>query len=127
MDWGVKKAMKKIAVVGSLNMDYVVECESLPKDGETIYGTNFFKSVGGKGANQAVAASRLGGDVSMFGSIGEDNHGKSLKNQLIKENISVERLQVLSGQTTGMAFIHLFNSENKITIVQGANKSTNQS
>ncbi len=117
---------KKIAVVGSLNMDYFIECDRSPQEGETILGNNFFTSVGGKGANQAVAAARLGGQVSMFGSIGNDEHGKYLNSQLAKENINLSQLQVLDDVTTGAAFIQLVNSENRIIVVQGANEFTNR-
>jgi ribokinase len=117
---------KKIAVVGSINMDYFIECDQSPKDGETILGKHFFTSVGGKGANQAVAAARLGGKVSMFGSLGNDEHGKFLNSQLEQENINLTQLQLLSDITTGAAFIQLLNSENKIIVVPGANEFTNR-
>ncbi|MBO0587468.1 ribokinase [Sporosarcina sp. E16_8] len=117
---------KKIAVVGSINMDYFIECDQSPKSGETILGKNFFTSVGGKGANQAVAASRLGGKVSMFGSLGNDEHGKVLNSQLQKENININQLQLLNDITTGAAFIQIFKGENKIIVVPGANELTNR-
>lgn len=117
---------KKIAVVGSINMDYFIECDHSPKSGETILGKHFFTSVGGKGANQAVAASRLGGKVSMFGSLGNDEYGEYLNSQLQKENININQLQLLSDITTGAAFIQIFEGDNKIIVVPGANELTNR-
>ena len=79
-----------IAVFGSINMDLVVYSSARPKDGETIFGSSFHTFQGGKGANQAVAASRLGIDVSFMGKIGNDLFGKQLRDNLVEENINVE-------------------------------------
>ena len=117
--------MKKIAVVGSINIDYFVESDVLPKFGETITGKNFFMSFGGKGANQAVAASRLGGEVALFGSIGDDEQKDILLNHFKKENVDTQYLQVKKNLPTGSAFIQLFNSENRIIYIPGANQVTN--
>lgn len=112
--------MKKIAVIGSMNMDLVVESSKLPKMGETILGNNFFSGPGGKGANQAVAIARLGGDVTFFGSVGNDYFGTELEKYLLEENVkSVIRKDEY--QSTGVALINLVDNDNNITVVPGAN------
>ena len=111
-----------IAVFGSINMDLVVYSSARPKDGETIFGSSFHTFQGGKGANQAVAASRLGIDVSFIGKIGIDLFGKQLRHKLVEENINVEYLEQSNGES-GIAFITVFEktSENHIIVVPGAN------
>jgi ribokinase len=116
--------MKKIAVVGSINIDYVVETSVLPKTGETVLGDDFFLSLGGKGANQAVAASRLGGNVSLFGSIGEDENGRIILEKLQKEKVNINYIQKVKDKPTGVAFIELCKSENRIIVISGANECT---
>ena len=103
-------------------MDLVVYSSAKPKDGETIFGTSFHTFQGGKGANQAVAASRLGIDVSFIGKIGNDLFGKQLRDNLVEENINVEYLEESNGES-GIAFINVFEktSENQIIVVPGAN------
>ena len=103
-------------------MDLVVYSSAKPKDGETIFGTSFHTFQGGKGANQAVAASRLGIDVSFMGKIGNDLFGKQLRDNLVEENINVEYLEESNGES-GIAFINVFEktSENQIIVVPGAN------
>ena len=66
---------RPILVIGSLNMDLVARCERLPREGQTVFGSAFFTAAGGKGANQAVAAARLGGRVTMAGCVGRDQFG----------------------------------------------------
>ncbi|MBM7577858.1 ribokinase [Jeotgalibacillus terrae] len=117
--------MKKIAVIGSINIDYFVECSTLPKFGETVFGDNFFMNFGGKGANQAVAASRLGGDVTLFGSIGNDEQKQVLLNHFKAENVNIEHLNIVDGVSTGAAFIQLYKGDNRIIITPGANQYTN--
>ena len=111
-----------IAVFGSINMDLVVYSSARPKDGETIFGSSFHTFQGGKGANQAVAASRLGIDVSFIGKIGVDLFGKQLRDSLVEENINIEYLEESNGES-GVAFINVFEktSENQIIVVPGAN------
>src|SRR5437868_8099685 len=75
--------MSKIVVVGSANMDLMIAVPALPKPGETVRGHDFLVAPGGKGANQATAAARLGGDVGFIGSIGDDDFGKSLEASLL--------------------------------------------
>ena len=119
--------MRKIAVVGSINIDYFMEADRLPELGETVLGKNLFLSLGGKGANQAVAASRLGGKVALFGSVGDDENSKIIVENMKKENVVLNNLNVAEGTTTGAAFIELCNSENRILVVPGANDLTNVS
>ena len=76
-----------IAVFGSINMDLVVYSSVLPREGETVFGNSFETFLGGKGANQAVAASRLGSKVSFIGKVGTDSFGQILKEKLDSENI----------------------------------------
>jgi ribokinase len=117
--------MKKIAVFGSINIDFFVESKVSPKFGETVTGENFFMAFGGKGANQAVAAARLGGNVSLFGSIGNDEQMTVLMEHFQKERVSIDHLNIVEDVSTGAAFIELNHSENRIIIVPGANKYTN--
>lgn len=112
--------MKKIAVVGSINMDLVVETSKLPEKGETILGDNFFSGPGGKGANQAVAISRLGGDVTFFGCVGEDYFGTELEEYLMLENVE-SRIRKDPDLSTGVALVNLFENDNNIIVVSGAN------
>lgn len=117
--------MKKIAVFGSINIDYFVESQQLPNAGETIYGEEFFLSFGGKGANQAVAAARLGGEVTLFGSIGNDAQKDLLLSHFEKEMVNSQHLNIVEGLSTGAAFIQLHQGDNRIIIVPGANQATN--
>ncbi|MBS4189744.1 ribokinase [Bacillus sp. FJAT-49705] len=119
--------MGKIAVVGSINIDYFIETDRLPKLGETVLGKSFFISLGGKGANQAVAASRLGGEVSLFGSIGDDENSKVLKEKMEKEEVDLSYIHTVKDTPSGAAFIELCNSDNRILVVPGANKNTDVS
>ena len=80
--------MKKIAVVGSINMDITCKTERFPKAGETIFGENLQYVPGGKGNNQAVAAARLGGDVTMFACVGEDLFGQRLIDNLQQNGVN---------------------------------------
>lgn len=117
--------MKKIAVVGSINMDLVVESDSLPKKGETILGNNFFSGPGGKGANQAVAAARLGGDVAFFGSLGKDYFGSELEKNLMDEQIK-PYIRYDEKESTGVALINVYDDDNSIIVVSGANNIYNE-
>lgn len=116
--------MRKIAVIGSINSDFFVEMDRLPNSGETILGNSFFMALGGKGANQAVAASRLGADVSFFGSVGNDDHGKFVKETFSQEKIDTSYLNFTDDAHTGAAFVEISNSENRIIVIPGANNHT---
>lgn len=114
--------MKKIVVVGSLNMDAVVETPRMPLIGETISGTNVSHIPGGKGANQAYAIGKLGGDVAMIGAIGEDEEGNILKANLKSVDVNVEGIEVCKDVPTGQAYILVDDhGDNSIIIISGTN------
>ncbi|MGG1658416.1 ribokinase [Brevibacillus sp. NRS-1366] len=111
----------KIVVVGSINMDLVSHVHHLPKAGETISSHSFQLIPGGKGANQAVAAARLGAHVSMIGMVGTDENGTTLLAGMTDSNVHVEGVKRQG--TTGMAFINVSDDgENNIVLVPGANE-----
>ena len=114
-----------IAVFGSINMDLVVYSYAKPKDGETIFGKNFETFLGGKGANQAVASSRTGSNVSFVGKVGNDLYGELLRERLDSENIDTELLECHDGES-GVALINVVEStsQNQIIVVPGANSHT---
>jgi ribokinase len=114
--------MRKIYVVGSINRDLVVYADGLPRAGETVFGNRFQQFPGGKGANQAVAARRLGGDVHLVGNVGADAFGKEMLDFLVSENIDTSEIAVLDAAPTGIALITVDSgSENSIVVVPGAN------
>ncbi|PKO11743.1 MAG: ribokinase [Chloroflexi bacterium HGW-Chloroflexi-10] len=111
-----------IVVVGSLNMDLVVRLPKIPRPGETLLGGVFHTYPGGKGANQAVAASRLGGHVTMVGCVGEDSFGKELINTLSDEGIDTTHICVQRESSTGVALIQVDDqAQNSIAVASGAN------
>ncbi|KQN54605.1 ribokinase [Pseudomonas sp. Leaf48] len=111
----------KVVVVGSLNMDLVTRASRLPKGGETLIGESFSVVSGGKGANQAVAAARLGAQVSMIGCVGRDAYGDALRAALLAEQIDCQAVSTVDG-SSGVALIVVDdNSQNSIVIVPGAN------
>lgn len=111
----------KIVVVGSINMDYVLRTEELPKLGETLSAKSFVTVFGGKGANQAVAAARLGAEVTMIGAVGMDSIGEELKGNLAKEKIHIEGVHAVEG-ASGVAMINVADTgHNTIVVYPGAN------
>jgi len=110
-----------ITVVGSLNIDLISTVDRFPKPGETLIGSEFRTSFGGKGANQAVAAARLGGTVQMIGCVGDDPFGHEYLTYLKKEGILVDRVKPVTHVSTGTAHIVLAQGENSIIVVPGAN------
>lgn len=112
-----------ITVVGSLNMDLVTTTTRDPEMGETIMGVAFDTVPGGKGANQAVAAHRLGGDVQFIGRLGDDVFGREYREILKREGISLQNVKPVTHQKTGIATITVADSNNKIIVVSGANNS----
>ncbi|WP_434562544.1 ribokinase [Pseudomonas sp. Z4-20] len=111
----------KVVVIGSLNMDLVTRAPRLPRGGETLIGVSFSTIPGGKGANQAVAAARLGAHVSMVGCVGGDAYGEQLRGALLAEGIDCQAVRVVEG-SSGVALIVVDdNSQNAIVIVAGAN------
>lgn len=114
--------LNKILVIGSYNIDLVSTVKKLPKQGETVLGNTFQKGAGGKGSNQAIAAARLGGDVSFIGCIGEDIFGKEAIGRLTSEGININYLQTNKDAATGTAMIMVEESgENQIVVTPGAN------
>jgi len=109
-----------ITVVGSINMDLVVGTERFPKQGETVLGNLYTTVPGGKGANQAVAAARLGGKVGMIGAGGTDPFGDDLASNLKNEGINTGGIKRVEGPS-GIANILLSEGDNRIIVVPGAN------
>ena len=115
--------MGQVLVVGSLNMDFVVDVEKMPLPGETVLGKKFTLVPGGKGANQAYAIGKLGSNVSMLGLVGNDEYGKRLKDNLNSVNVNTSSIGTTNDSSTGCAFINVDKTgENSITVIQGANK-----
>ncbi|MDQ2940579.1 MAG: ribokinase [Chloroflexota bacterium] len=111
----------RVVVVGSINVDLVVTSDRLPLPGETVLGGRFAQHPGGKGANQAVAAARVGAEVSMIGAVGTDAHGDSALAALTSEGIDVSRIRRVT-QPTGVALIAVGRrGENQIVLAPGAN------
>jgi ribokinase len=109
-------------VVGSINMDFVVRAPRLPRPGETLPAHDLRTYPGGKGANQAVAAARLGARVTMIGRVGDDRFGPMLRAGLEAEGVTTEHVRVTEGCTTGVAVIGVEDGgQNAIMIVAGAN------
>jgi len=112
---------KNIVVVGSINMDLVARAAHIPAAGETILGTGFETHPGGKGANQAVAAARLGASVQMVGLLGSDDIGKQLREGLNQAGVDTSAVGTVPG-ASGVALITVAASgENSIVVASGAN------
>ena len=117
---------QKILVVGSSNTDMVIQTRKFPAPGETILGGKFFMNPGGKGANQAVAAQRLGGSVSFVGKIGNDIFGKQAVQLLENEGINVRYVAVDPENPSGVALITVDSkAENSIVVAPGSNGTLN--
>ena len=113
--------MKKALVIGSLNMDMTVKVEELRKLGETIFGDDFYESCGGKGANQAVAISKLGMETEMIGMVGKDSQGEKLIQNLNKYGIKSDNI-IKSDDLTGRAIITVDKKgDNNIIVIPGSN------
>jgi ribokinase len=114
--------MPKIIVVGSSNTDMVIHSQRIPRPGETILGGTFFMNPGGKGANQAVAATRLGGDVHFICKLGQDVFGDLARSQFLQEGMNTDFVQQDPSLTSGIALINVdAHGENSITVASGAN------
>lgn len=113
--------MKSIFVLGSLNTDLAIKADVLPREGETVNGKDFKVGAGGKGLNQAIAASKLGGHVKFLGAIGNDSFGLMMKNALKENNVNTENIHEFDGISSGIAVILLNNSNNRIVLDLGAN------
>ncbi|MFJ7310305.1 ribokinase [Peribacillus frigoritolerans] len=113
--------MIRIAVVGSSSMDLVVTSAKRPMAGETVLGESFITVPGGKGANQAVAAARLGAEVSMVGCVGDDVYGEIILDNLKKNHVNTKYVEPVTGSASGTAHITLSEGDNSIIVVKGAN------
>ena len=112
---------KPIVVVGSINMDLVAHTHQIPVPGQTVIGTGFDTTPGGKGANQAVAAARLGYSVKMVGAVGEDVFGQALLDNLASVGVDTAAVARFSGPSGVAPIIVADNGENSIVVVPGAN------
>lgn len=116
--------MKRLVVVGSVNMDYVLNVPHMPQSGETLLSKTLELLPGGKGANQAVAAGRLGADVVMLGAVGGDGAGAALCESLRSAGVDISRLRHVAEEPTGSAFICVDAAgNNQIVVAQGANRA----
>ena len=114
--------MKKVVVVGSINMDLVTVCNKAPLGGETLFGKEFFQVPGGKGANQAVAIAKLGTEVTMLGKVGNDSFGQELIKAMEKDGVDVKHIEY-ANTATGIANIIVEESgQNRIVVVPGGNR-----
>jgi len=114
--------MKKITVIGSINMDMVIKAERMPNPGENLFGQNFKMIPGGKGANQAVAIAKLGERAQLIGKVGRDVFGEKLLKNLKKFGVNINYIFKDTSVSTGMALIVINKEgENSILIVTGAN------
>lgn len=113
--------MKDIYVIGSMSVDLVTQAERLPKKGETILGESFFMTNGGKGANQAVSAARLGAKVFMVGCVGDDNFAEMILNNLKENLVNVDHVEPITHMSSGTAHITLADHDNSIIVVPSAN------
>ena len=116
----------QIIVVGSINTDMVIGANTLPKPGETLMGHKFFMNSGGKGGNQAVAAARMGGEVSMVANLGADVFGDSAIAKLKDEGVNCEDITRDKDSPSGVAIINVDDKgENQIVVAPGANANLN--
>ncbi|MGX7418373.1 ribokinase [Carnobacterium gallinarum] len=118
--------MNIITVIGSLSTDFVVIADKRPMVGETVMGQDFKTTFGGKGANQAVAAARLGGKVEMVGKVGSDLFGAEIRDNLIANHVSVTHVEPVTHLASGSAHITLAEGDNSIIVVPGANNAVDQ-
>lgn len=111
-----------MAVLGSINMDVVVRVGDFPRPGETIMSQGVSQTSGGKGANQAIAAARMGRHVAMIGALGDDDNGKALRAVLEGDRVDTGGIESLAGVTTGVAHVIVSDAgENMIMVLAGAN------
>lgn len=114
--------MKRICVIGSINMDLVTVTPRFPRPGETLTGDSFGTFPGGKGANQAVAAGRLGADVTMVGKLGDDGFGSQYRDAFRAAGVKLDGVGEVAATSTGLAIIEVDRTgENHIIIIAGAN------
>lgn len=113
-----------VVIFGSCIVDFISYVPRLPKVGETLHGTKFATGFGGKGANQCVAAARLGSRTAIIGKLGNDPWGNNYRKALESEGVNVDHVKIVEGESTGIAQINVAdNGDNQIVIVVGANNS----
>ncbi len=117
--------MRQIYILGSLNMDLVINAPMMPKKGETLTGNSFMMNPGGKGANQAVAVSLSGGNAHMIGAVG-NTFGKDLLHALKKYHVDSQRVYELPDEPSGTAMIIISEGDNRIILDPGANHCINE-
>ena len=113
--------MKTIYVIGSLNMDVSIKTKRFPEVGETIEGSDFVTHSGGKGLNQAIACSKLGGRVKMLGAVGDDIYGRHMVMTLGHWDIDKTNVKIVPDVSTGVAMVVVSGTDNKIILDLGAN------
>jgi len=114
--------MRQLTVLGSVNADHVVKVDHFPRPGETLHGQSYAVIAGGKGANQAVAAARLGANVHFIASVGDDDFGINIRKAFAKDGINVDSVMIEKNSPTGIAMIQVAaNGENSICISAEAN------
>jgi ribokinase len=112
---------RRVVVLGSVNLDVVTELAALPAPGETVTATRVRRNVGGKGANQAVAAHLLGADVTFIGRVGDDPDSSRLRDGLAAMGLDTTAVRTVSGEAAGSAYIAVAGAENTIVVDPGAN------
>lgn len=113
----------EVLVFGSVIVDFICYVPRLPKAGETLHGTSFATGFGGKGANQCVAAAKMGAKTAMVAKVGDDAWGKNYLDHLKEENVNIDHVQICPNETTGVAQISVADGgDNNIIIVSGANE-----
>jgi ribokinase len=117
----MSEAPPSVVVVGSINIDHIVTATRFPRPGETILGTSVTSSVGGKGANQAVAAALAGAGVAMVASTGDDADGATARQRLAERGVQTRHVAVLATDATGTAWITVAENDNTIIVIPGAN------
>lgn len=120
-------APRRVVVVGSINVDEVIGVATLPAPGETVLGWERATGLGGKGANQAVAAAVAGGEVALIGAVGADAHGAAALEQLAKHGVDTSMVATLEETASGRALVILSEEgENEIIVIGGANQAMDE-
>ncbi|RJP73514.1 MAG: ribokinase [Candidatus Abyssobacteria bacterium SURF_17] len=113
---------RHIVVIGGMNMDLVCKAAVAPRPGETVVGESFYKGLGGKGANQAIMAARLGAPVSFVGRVGDDEFGREMLAAMRANGVSTDYMRVVDGCSSGIALIIVdAKAQNQIVVIPGAN------
>lgn len=117
-----------VAIFGSINMDVIAYLDRLPKPGETLHGSGYKMGLGGKGANQAAAARKLGSEVRFIGRTGADSFGDAARAELTSYDVDLTHIRRDEGSATGIAIIKVGEGgQNMITVIAGANGAVDQS